>query len=152
MLAEGCVDEADVGEDLAGVGDLGEEFEALLKVLLVVSGEGSGPGLELSLERHDARRMMGRRMREGGSETSGGGREDAMAVGSLGCGREWRAGRREREGVRKGRERKERRRRKETGETKATRGVGEKEQGENKSKRLCRAAFANVPEPSFPSS
>ena len=58
VFAEGCVDETDICEDLAGVGDLGEEFKALLKVLLVVGGEGSGPSLELSLERHGGMRVV----------------------------------------------------------------------------------------------
>ena len=52
MLAEGGIDEADVGEDLGGVGDLGEELQALFKVLCVVCGEGGSPGLELGLEGH----------------------------------------------------------------------------------------------------
>ena len=58
--------------------------------------------------------------------------EAARGTTIVGCGREWRAGRRERESVKKG---KDGGRRREGGETKATRGVGKKdEQGENKKK------------------
>ena len=52
VLAEGSVDEADVGEDLGGVGDLGEELQALFKVLCVIGLEGGSPCFELCLEGH----------------------------------------------------------------------------------------------------
>ena len=52
VLAKGGIDEADVGEDLGGVSDLGKELQALFKVLCVVGLEGSGPGFEFGLERH----------------------------------------------------------------------------------------------------
>ena len=52
VLAKGGIDETDVCEDPGGVGDLGEELQGLLKVLLVVGLESGSPGLELCLERH----------------------------------------------------------------------------------------------------
>jgi hypothetical protein len=47
MLAEGGVDDADVEENLAGFSNLLELFDSIVKFVVVVSSQGSNPGLDL---------------------------------------------------------------------------------------------------------